>query len=88
MIDYWFKMEDLGDILEGKTSIDVGKHGPIKRGINFCFMWLSIPRICRERFSHMFIICDQDRGHREKSETIDQQGNISIFTFRCIKKDN
>ena len=37
---------------------------------------------------HMFIICDQDRGHREKSGPIDQQGNISIFTFRCIKKDN
>ena len=37
---------------------------------------------------NMFIICDQDRGHREKSETIDQQGNISIFTFGGIKKDN
>ena len=37
---------------------------------------------------NMFIMCDQDRGHREKSETIDQQGNISIFTFGGIKKDN
>ena len=78
-------MEDLVEILEGKTSTDVGKHVPIKRGIKFCFMWLSTSRICRGLFLHMFIICDQDRDHRE---TIDQQGNNSIFTFRCIKKDN
>ena len=80
-------MEDLVKILEWKTSTDVGKHVPIKPGIN-CFMWLSTSRICRGRFLHMFIICDQDTGHREKSETIDQPGNISIFTFRCIEKDN
>ena len=83
-------MKDLVEILDGKTSTDAGKYFPIKRGIKFCFMWLSTSRICMGRFFilHTFIICDQHRDHQEKSETIDQQGNISIFTFRCIKKDN
>ena len=30
-------MEDLVEILEGKTSTGVGKYVPIKRGIKFCF---------------------------------------------------
>ena len=40
----------------------VGKHVPIKRGITFCFMWMSTSRICRGCFLHMVIICDQDKG--------------------------
>ena len=47
-------MEVLVEILEGKTSTDVGKHIPSKRGIKFCFMWLSTSRICRGRsFTHV-----------------------------------
>ena len=39
-------------------------------------------------FLHIFVICGRHRGHQEQSENIDQQGNISVFTFKCIKKDN
>ena len=27
-------------------------------------------------------------GHQVQTENIDQQGNMSVFTFGCIKKDN
>ena len=73
--------EDLVEILEGKTSTDIGKHVPIKRGIKFCFMWLSTSRICRGRILHAFIICDQGRGHREKSETIVTLYNNVTFQY-------
>ena len=36
----------------------------------------------------MFVIWGRNGGHQEQSENIDQQGNLVVFTLRCIKKDN
>ena len=33
-------------------------------------------------------MCERYMGNWEQSENVDQQGNILIFNFSCIKKDN
>ena len=82
-------MDDLVGILEGKTSTDVGKHVPVKRGIKILFYMAVYIEDMQGTFFYtcsLYVIKIGVTG--KKSKTIDQQGNISIFTSRCIKKDN
>ena len=83
-IDYLFKMKDFVEILDGSISTDVGEYVPIKRGIKLCLMRLSTPRICTICFlTHVRYMWSTWRS----SGTIGKYWS-SVFTFRCIKKDN
>ena len=85
MIDYWFKMKDFVETLEGSISTDVGEYVPVNRGRKVLFG----VTVYTENMRDMLVIWGRHRGHQEQLENIDQQGNISVFTFSsCTKKDN
>lgn len=39
----------------------------------------------QDMFFYTFVICSRHRCDQKQLKNIDQQGNISAFTFRCIK---